>query len=71
MADNNVDYEKLRRDLADECMAAFICGGIGPALHSSLTAKGADGIITNNKALYKCMLVIFYECFRRSFIRRI
>ena len=55
MADNNIDYEKLRRDLTDECMAAFICGGIGPALHSSLTAKGADGIITNNKALYAYM----------------
>ena len=34
---------------------------VGSALHSipSLTAKGADGIITNIKALYAYKLVIF------------
>ena len=42
MADNNIDYEKLRRDLADECMAAFICGGIGPALLDSLDVEKAS-----------------------------
>ena len=42
MADNNIDYEKLRRDLADECMAAFICGGIGPALLDSLDIDKAS-----------------------------
>ena len=43
MADNNIDYEKLRRDLTDECMAAFICGGIGPALLDSLDVEKASG----------------------------
>ena len=42
MADNNIDYEKLRRDLADECMAAFICGEIGPALLDSLDIEKAS-----------------------------
>ena len=42
MADNNIDYEKLRRDLTDECMAAFICGGIGPALLDSLDIEKAS-----------------------------
>ena len=43
MADNNIDYEKLRRDLTDECLAAFICGGIGPALPDSLDVEKASG----------------------------
>ena len=43
MADNNIDYEKLRRDLTDECMAAFTCGGIGPALLDSLDVEKASG----------------------------
>ena len=42
MADNNIDYEKLRRDMADECMAAFICGGIGPALLDTLDIEKAS-----------------------------
>lgn len=42
MADNNIDCEKLRRDLTDECMAAFICGGIGPALLDSLDIEKAS-----------------------------
>ena len=42
MADNNIDYEKLRRDLTDECMAAFICGVIGPALLDSLDIEKAS-----------------------------
>lgn len=42
MADNNIDYETLRRDLTDEHMAAFICGGIGPALPDSLDIEKAS-----------------------------
>ena len=42
MADNNIDYEKLRRDLADECVAAFIGGRIGPALLDSLDIEKAS-----------------------------
>ena len=42
MAENSIDYDRLRRDLADECMAAFICGGVGPALLDSLDIEKAS-----------------------------
>ena len=42
MADNSIDIERLRRDMADECMAASFGGGIGPALLDSLDIEEAS-----------------------------
>ena len=42
MAKNSIDYDRLRRDLADECLAAYFGGGIGPALFESLDIEEAS-----------------------------
>ena len=42
MSDCNIDFDRLRRDMVDECMAAFYGGGIGPALMDSLDIEEAS-----------------------------
>lgn len=42
MAKNSIDYDRLRRDLADECLAAYFGGGFGPALLESLDIEEAS-----------------------------
>lgn len=43
----NIDFEALRKDLMDECMAAFFGAGIGPALidESDIEEASEDELI--------------------------
>ncbi len=39
---NKKDYEKLRREIEDECFAAAFGGGIDPAILNALEAETAS-----------------------------